>query len=100
MQLDYEDAPHCLFSVPTNHIRAIIEVTQKCNLNCMHCCASATYYGKDVHPQKILKDVPIKDYNQSATEAIIKNITKLGSKKILDVILTLLTLKEVSFQCQ
>jgi len=55
--LNYENVPHCLFSVPKNHIRVVVEITERCNLNCKHCCVAATSYGEDISPEKILKIV-------------------------------------------
>jgi MoaA/NifB/PqqE/SkfB family radical SAM enzyme len=53
---NYENAPHCYFSVPVER-RLIIEVTRKCNLHCCHCCSRSGPEGKDISLQKLKRVV-------------------------------------------
>ena len=59
----YEDAPHCLFSIPRKELRIIAEITNRCNLRCKHCCTSSTSKGEDLDYSKLIEIVD--SYNTS-----------------------------------
>lgn len=59
----------CLFTIPKNKIKAVWEITDRCNYDCKHCCSNSKQTSKN----------PL---NFKKAQKIIKDLKKIGVEEI------------------